>query len=394
MKRIIFLFIILLVAIWLGTWIVKDPGYVLIAYQHWTLETPLWFGIIVALLFLLLLNIFYHLTRALFSLPAKARTWRLKRRRRQSYLDVNTGVLQLMQGNWQVAEKYFQRVIPGKRFLLISYLAAAKAAQAQGAHMRCDHYLQQARQRFPGAQFTIDIVQAQWLIAREQFARAVIILRRLNAQLSKHPMVLNLLHKVFLRLQDWHSFRLLLPELKRHNIMAAQEYERMEMDTYCALLDDAAEHKEKSKVIHVWSTFPRKIQKDPTVLAVYARHLLDCKAHQAAEKELFIALKKQWDDRLIELYGLVIGAEPNKQLARAEKWLSAHPDHAGLLLSLGRLCLRQQLWGKARNYLEKSVAIAPARENCLALARLLEQLGERDLALKYYREGLLLSVSH
>jgi len=93
---------------------------------------------------------------------------------------------------------------------------------------------------------------------------------------------------------------------------------------------------------------------------------------------------------LIDLYGLAIGAEPNKQLTRAEKWLSAHPDHAGLLLTLGRLCLQQQLWGKARSYLEKSVTVMPTRENCLALAKLLEQLGERDLALKYYREGLSL----
>jgi len=59
-------------------------------------------------------------------------------------------------------------------------------------------------------------------------------------------------------------------------------------------------------------------------------------------------------------------------------------------LSLGRLCLRSQLWGKARAYLEASVGndgpVAAYRE----LARLLEHMGEPEKALSIYRQAVSL----
>jgi HemY protein len=54
---------------------------------------------------------------------------------------------------------------------------------------------------------------------------------------------------------------------------------------------------------------------------------------------------------------------------------AAQPRDGALLLTLGRLCRQQQLWGKARSYLEAALAIAPSRAAHVELAQLLEQLG-------------------
>jgi HemY protein len=58
------------------------------------------------------------------------------------------------------------------------------------------------------------------------------------------------------------------------------------------------------------------------------------------------------------------------------------------LLALGRLCLRQQLWGKARHYLETSIALKSNSAAYRELGQVMENLGHKSEALEYYRKGL------
>ncbi|MDZ4332935.1 MAG: heme biosynthesis protein HemY, partial [Pseudomonas sp.] len=92
----------------------------------------------------------------------------------------------------------------------------------------------------------------------------------------------------------------------------------------------------------------------------------------------------------VRLYGLLHGRDLGKQLQAAEGWLKQHPQDAGLLLTLGRLCLHSQLWGKAKDYLESSLAFQRHPETCAELARLLGQQGELERSNSLYQEGLRL----
>lgn len=75
-------------------------------------------------------------------------------------------------------------------------------------------------------------------------------------------------------------------------------------------------------------------------------------------------------------------------IEQAEKWLNQHRDDAGLLLALGKLCLHQKLWGKAQNYLDASVSIAPSRAAFTALGQLAERQGKADEAFKHYQQAM------
>jgi HemY protein len=75
-------------------------------------------------------------------------------------------------------------------------------------------------------------------------------------------------------------------------------------------------------------------------------------------------------------------------LELAEQWLPAHPQSAALQLSCARLSLHAELYGKARSYLEASLALEPRLEAYQLLADLFEQLGERERALKVYMEAV------
>ena len=67
-----------------------------------------------------------------------------------------------------------------------------------------------------------------------------------------------------------------------------------------------------------------------------------------------------------------------------------HGEDPELLLAAARLCLRNELWGKARSYLETGIAIRPTPDAFREYGSLLNQLGEGEAAADAYREGLKL----
>jgi HemY protein len=81
------------------------------------------------------------------------------------------------------------------------------------------------------------------------------------------------------------------------------------------------------------------------------------------------------------------------QIEQAEEWLKAHHDDAGLMLTLGKLCLHQELWGKAQSYLDASISLQPSREAYHALAHLAEKQRKPDDAFKYYQLATQLESS-
>jgi HemY protein len=81
-----------------------------------------------------------------------------------------------------------------------------------------------------------------------------------------------------------------------------------------------------------------------------------------------------------------------RQIERAESWLREHRADGALLLALGRLCARQELWGKAQSYLEAAISVEPTYAGHLELARLHEKLGNADAARRHERESLQLAL--
>jgi len=108
----------------------------------------------------------------------------------------------------------------------------------------------------------------------------------------------------------------------------------------------------------------------------------DCRsAHRIIEE----ALERNWDGTLALLYGEREDRDALERLERAEKWLTDRPGEAELLLTLGRLCVQRELWGKAQSYLEASLATQPTQAAHIALARLYERLGRAEEAGRHFR---------
>lgn len=123
----------------------------------------------------------------------------------------------------------------------------------------------------------------------------------------------------------------------------------------------------------------------------YANYLKERNADDEVALLLRRAIESKWSDRLVELYGRVGATDAAGQLTQAEKWLQDQPRNATLLMALGRLCLRNRLWGKARSYLEASIGVQPSAAAYRELGVLLEKMGEPKQAMTNFRAALELS---
>jgi len=131
------------------------------------------------------------------------------------------------------------------------------------------------------------------------------------------------------------------------------------------------------------------MRKDEITIYEYARHLSELGDDAQAETLLRKVLKNHWSDDLINLYGRIKGTEPDEQLLAAERWLQDRPNNAELLLALGRLSLRNELWGKAKEYFETSLRLKRSRETMAELGRLNAYFGDEQASSRLLIQSLL-----
>lgn len=149
---------------------------------------------------------------------------------------------------------------------------------------------------------------------------------------------------------------------------------------------------ERPALEQAWRAVPGRLKRDSRLLRAYVTERLRHEDQEDCEGLLRHALRKKWDPELTRLFGLVDGKDLKRQLDFAEKHLARFPEDAALLLTLGRLCKKNRLWGKARAYLTQSLDAQASPEASLELATLLEQQGASAEAARHYRQGLNAAV--
>jgi HemY protein len=77
MIRTLLIFLLFLVSVCLGVQVHNDPGYVLIALNHWTIESTVWTMLITILFVFFILHLFLLSLNWVLHLPKRWRDWRL-----------------------------------------------------------------------------------------------------------------------------------------------------------------------------------------------------------------------------------------------------------------------------------------------------------------------------
>lgn len=392
MRRLIILLIFLVASVWLGLIVMRHPGYLLLVYQPWMVQMPLWFALLAALL---IFGLFYFVISSIDRLSFlwfRIKNWIRFRREQRSYSKTQHGLATLIEGRWKKAERLLLSGMNKSIDPLINYLGAAKAAQELNAFDRRDRYIQKAYQIAPDADMAIGLTQAELELKQHNLEQATAILNRLRENSPRHPRVLKSLEKIYVRTANWEALQALLPSLRKAKLLTSDQFVQFEKNMYIERLQGICGA--PLETIHkIWDEMPRYVRKDPDVIYAYVKCLIavhNDASLKEAEELIRKSLNTSWHQELAVLYGNLPFTNLNRQLVIVGAWLKMYGPKPELLLTLGKLCVGVQLWGKAKDYFEKCLSFGPNPAASLEYGKLLEQLGEPELAIKKYREGLML----
>ena len=394
MKRLyVIVFLLIAAAACIGLAIAEDAGYVLIAYKSFRYESSVWATLALIVVLWLMIWGIKLLVELVTASTGLVNPWSRRNRSRRVQIAIEQGQMDLAEGRWASAQKHLARAAEAERQPLLFYLGAARAANELGHYEESDKLLERALQRQPQAELAIALSHAQLQVDRADTDGA---LNTLQAMHERHPhnvQVLRQLQRLHQQRGDWTALIRLLPELRKDKVLPAKELAELESRAWGQNLNLAAQRETEGEAAlqslqRAWQQLTSAQRQEPALVLAYAEQLRQLGAQGEAEEVLRGALKRSYDSHLVRLYGLLRGKDPVKQLQTAEGWLTAHPADPSLLLTLGRLCLQNSLWGMARDYLENSLKLQRNPEACAELARLLAQLGETDRSNQLFQEGL------
>ncbi|KHO63922.1 heme biosynthesis protein HemY [Pseudomonas flexibilis] len=372
----------------LGLAIAQGSGYVLIAYRGMRYESSLWMFLALLLALWLLVWLARRALRLLGVSGALLNPWSRRHRQRRGHKASERGLLELAEGRWRPALQHLRLAAEQDPHPLPYYLAAARAAQHLGDYEESDALLEQALNRQPHAELVIALTHAELQEQRGNLEGAE---ETLTAMLERHPHQPEALRRLLAvqRRQAKPAALLgLLPELRKHKVIEEAELRELEREAWAARLSEVGRGGEAQALRDTWPLLSSSLQHDSHLLGLYAEQLGRAGAEAEAEALVRKALRRQYQPALVELYGRLRGADSGQQLQEAEQWLKEHPDDPVLLRALARISIRHQLWGKARDYYDASLALQRDPRTCAELARLLARLGEGERSNQLFQEGL------
>jgi HemY protein len=365
-----------------------DPGHVTFSLRGWLVDMSV-------PVFVLLLLVFYagaRLCLRLLQARRLVRAAQAARRRDRARRTLFQGLLELSQGDWRTAEETVTRSAPDSEYPLVHYLVAARAADLQGERVRCEEWLARALDATAGERAPVLITQAEILLRHKQPQAALTVLEQLETSGERNSRALVLLARIYRQTGDWERLQQLEPKLRSARGIPAAAIDEIVVQIYLDRLKAAGSSGQFDKVHEAWDAAPASVTRRTDVVIAYARAAMACRESRPAIKALRDLLNRKWDEAAVLAFGELEPEDALEALDVAEKWLRKHPDDAALLLTCARLCLRAELYGKARSYLEASALVRPRPETLYTLATLLEQLGEHDRAYAAMSEALVLAV--
>ncbi len=388
MRALIWLLVLFAIAAGLAVAAQYNDGYVLVVVNPWRVELSLNFLLLLVVLGFLAFHAVLRLVSRALQMPAQVAAFRARKRHERA-VDALVDAMRLqLEGRHGQALKRAQVAYDCGASPGLTSLLAARAAGALHDETREKRWLDRAREHDPGFRMARLMTEAEIALQAHRFDDAHEKLEALQLGGQRHIAALRLSLRVAqARGESDQVLRIVRQLEKKGRGLLPEESAPIRRRAHLANL--RAREGDRVALAKYWVGLPADEQADRRVAEAAARALCAADDYGTAQKLLERWLDGQWDSALAELYGECRGGDLLERIARAETWLKRQPRDARLLLALGRLCLQNELWGKAQSYLEASLSVESLRATHVELAQLHERLGRADDAQRHYREAAL-----
>ncbi|MQA38787.1 heme biosynthesis protein HemY [Rugamonas aquatica] len=395
----LFLWIVALMAAAIGIAVTArfNPGNVVLFYPPHRIDLSLNFFVVLEVALFAFLYFVIRAFRATISMPGKVAAYRQRKRERDGNKGLREALKALFEGRFGHAEKAAMRASELPENAGVASLIGARAAHRMRQSARRDNWL--AKLADDQAMKTARLMtMTELLVDDHQPEQALEAVRELNASGTRHIHALQWSLKAQQQAKNWPEVLRLVRSLDKHRALHPALSSRLRELAYDDMLSDSAHDAES--LMRVWATVPTADRIKPYVACRAATALNARGLHDEARLVAEESLAADWDDRVVRAYREAAAPAGSAallvQIEHCENWIHARPTDAELALTLGSLCLKQKLWGKAQRYLEQALSDAAdprmVRESHLKLAQLHEALAQPEEAANHYRQCALATI--
>ncbi|MYN20602.1 heme biosynthesis protein HemY [Rugamonas sp. FT107W] len=395
----LFLWIVALMAAAIGIAVTArfNPGNVVLFYPPHRIDLSLNFFVVLEVALFAFLYVVIRAFRATVKMPGKVAAYRQRKRERDGNKGLREALKALFEGRFGHAEKAAMRASELPENAGVASLIGARAAHRMRQSARRDSWL--AKLADDNAMKTARLMtMTELLVDDHQPEQALAAVQELNASGTRHIHALQWSLKAHQQAKNWPEVLRLVRSLDKHRALHPALSSRLRELAYDDMLSDSAHDAESLQ--RVWATVPNADRIKPYVACRAATALNARGLHDEARLVAEESLAADWDDRVVRAYREAAAPAGSAallmQIEHCENWIHARPTDAELALTLGSLCLKQKLWGKAQRYLEQALSDAAdprmVRESHLKLAQMHEALAQPEEAASHYRQCALATI--
>lgn len=328
--------------------------------------------------------------------PEQVRLYRTRREEVGGQQALIEATKSLLEGRFARAERAARAAQSSDTTAGVAALIGARAAHRMQEYDRRDEWLRRAEGDTAMQTARLVASAEMWTEQRENDA-ALDAIDRLQGAGARHIHATRIALNANLQSGRWEEALKAVRLLEKRNALHPVLARKLKHAIYRELM--LAQRHDPAALEALWRRLPEADRHVPDIALEGARMLNLAGRGQLSAEVIEAALGKSpaaWDDvaeRLLDEYARAQSFPARHQLERVEGWLAQVPARgairAALLRTAGLVCLREQLWGKSKGYLQDSLEEAKHPATFLALARLADAVGDETEAARQYREAAL-----
>lgn len=388
MRWLVWILLIVSAAVGLALLMRFNHGNVAILWPPYRIDFSVNLAVLVIVgSFLLLHLLLLGLAKAL-ALPARVRGYRQRRQHEGARSALRDGVLALFEGRFGRAERLAQAAREDDLLAGPAALVAARAAHRMREFDRRDRWLDLAEVD-PGSAHAGLMTAAELALEEQDAPRAIAAIERLHAKGLRHIHSLRVALRAFELSEDWSRVLQVLRQLEKRDALPEAAVRGLRVRACRALF---ARHAGDAAAVHeLWSSLRAAERALPETVEAAASAYASSGDQESARRLVEAAMAVEYAPMLLPLYAGLDRIPARERIQQAEAWRLAHGDDADLDLALGRMCMAESLWGKAEEYLDRSLLARDSVAARVALAELCEALDRTAVAAAHYRSAARLA---
>lgn len=382
MIRFLLLILVICAGFFVGAMLVDQKGYVLIAFDDWTIESSVVFMVMAILVFYACLQLLEWGIVNLFAFWGRTRHWFGWRKQQVAQQKTLSSLLDLAGGRFALAEKNSARYASLSEQPVLNYLTAANAAQRQGKTEQRDKYLESAA-LLESDDSALLATRLQLLIDDGDYLQAA-------QWLEKHKPsdeITALALPIYQHTQQWQRVLDSAKILLKNKSLGEEAYQEIVISAHQHLLSDAS--LKDSDSLHIcYNEFARKVRNNIDIFSHYAKLMIKLEQFPQVESALFKRLRKKESQSLVMLLSELTENDAKRASEQLINLSGDFDEDAIFLQTIAQLLATQRQWQLAKEWYVKAIALKPTAELYHQLAHVQQELGEKNGALSSFNSAL------